>query len=102
VATAKETAMDGSETPTTYEFTTKGGRTRTIRALRNEELGPYHEIGRGVGVSLGHAFFEGIRHCDGFTDRVAGFVVSDDWVGETLSEATGKGYVAVTFYELVG
>jgi len=61
----------------------------------------YRVLGGGVGVDFSLAFFEGIRHCPGFTDRVARFVVRDDQLKELVESATGGSYVGVTFYELV-
>jgi len=84
-----------------FEFTTGAGRRRVIRALREDELGAYRVLGDGVGVNFSLAFFEGIRHCPGFTDRVAGFAVRDDPLKELVESATGGSYVGVTFYELV-
>ena len=64
-------------------YSIDGGR-KIIRKLKPEELSCYRVIGAGSGP-FAYATYLGWKYCPNFLQRVVGFTVSGEGIGEMLA-----------------
>ena len=78
---------------------------KTIYPIADDELADYVSLGRGTAepeVFPAHAIYQAFRHVPDFFHRAAGYRLGSWRDTEMLSDATGRAFVSIEFFERVG
>lgn len=73
---------------------------KTIYELAKEDAKHYKSLGKAICQDLYHGIFLASKHKENFWQRVYGYVIiKNNKEAKKISEAVGKEYMAIEFYE---
>lgn len=74
---------------------------KVICQLVKEDIDKFKSLGKAFGINMGHCLDIGLKHKENFWERVCAYTISqDDEEAKKFSQATGKNYFCVEFFEI--